>query len=127
MALLLFCLPAAHAAGPDVPPNPIVNAAPAPEELGRGQDWLTAVEKNLAIAVLAFGVLVMLIQFVTLRTIVASNPELVIRSYAVTLIVVCTLFLVSAGLSVNQIGPGIGLFGTIAGYLLGSAGKPRGD
>jgi hypothetical protein len=127
VVVLLFCIQAAHAQAPDVPNNPVVNAAPGPADFARGQDWLTTVEKNLSIAVLAFGVLVMMIQFVTLRPIIATNPELVIRSYAVALILVCTLFLVSAGLSASQIAPGIGLFGTIAGYLLGSAGKPRGD
>jgi hypothetical protein len=39
--------------------------------------------------------------------------------YAVTLIIVGTLFAITAGFDSNQIAPAMGLFGTIAGYLLG--------
>jgi len=128
--LLVLCLAAGHAmaeAASDTPEGAVVNPAPAPDERFRSANWLTTVEQNLSIAVLGFGLAVLLIQFFTLRTVTPSNPELVIRAYAVTLIVVCTLFLVSAGLSTNQIAPAIGLFGTIAGYLLGRAGRHGGD
>jgi uncharacterized membrane protein YidH (DUF202 family) len=114
-------------AGPDAPENATMNPAPAPDERIHAANWLTSVEQNLSIAVLGFGLVVLMIQFFTLRAVTQTNPELVIRAYAVTLIVVCTLFLVSAGLSTNQIAPAIGLFGTIAGYLLGRAGRSGGD
>lgn len=123
--------PAARAAdvagAADAPAYATANPAPDMVDRMPAQSWLTNVERNLSIAVLGFGVVVLLIQFVTLRGVTASNPDLVIRAYAVTLIVVCTLFLVSAGLSANQIAPGIGLFGTIAGYLLGRAGRAGGE
>lgn len=115
------------APGAEPPAFAPVNPAPGAQDMMPAASWLTSVERNLSIAVLGFGIVVLLIQFVTLRGITASNPELVIRAYAVTLIVVCTLFLVSAGLSANQIAPGIGLFGTIAGYLLGRAGRSGGE
>lgn len=117
----------ARAAAPEAPESAVVNPAPPQELTVHAASWLTTVEQNLSIAVLGFGIVVLLIQFVTLHSVTQSNPELVIRAYAVTLIVVCTLFLVSAGLSTNQIAPAIGLFGTIAGYLLGRAGRPGGD
>lgn len=127
-ACLCAMLPVlAWAADPDVPPGAVVNPAPSANEAVRPMSWLTTVEQNLSLAVLLFGLLVLLIQFVTLRGITQQHPELVIRAYAVTLIVVCTLFLVSAGLSNNQIAPAIGLFGTVAGYLLGRSDKKQGD
>ena len=41
------------------------------------------------------------------------------KDQAINLIVTGTLFLISAGFSAQQISPGLGLFGTIAGYVLG--------
>jgi hypothetical protein len=37
----------------------------------------------------------------------------------VTLIIIGTLFFITAGFDSTQIAPALGLFGTIAGYLLG--------
>ena len=46
---------------------------------------------------------------------------------AVTLIVVSSLFIITAGYSSEQIAPAMGLFGTIAGYLLGRYQETKGD
>ena len=43
----------------------------------------------------------------------------ILQLLSINLIVTGTLFLISAGFSAEQIAPGLGLFGTIAGYVLG--------
>jgi hypothetical protein len=49
------------------------------------------------------------------------RPEQTIRLVAVTLVVISTLFVITAGSSSEQLAPAMGLFGTIAGYRLGTA------
>ena len=44
--------------------------------------------------------------------------------FGVTLILVGTLFAITAGFSAEDIGPALGLFGTVAGYLLGRRTQP---
>jgi len=52
------------------------------------------------------------------------QPEQTIKLLAVTLIVISTLFIITAGFDSEQIAPAMGLFGTIAGYMLGrNSGK----
>lgn len=72
----------------------------------------------LSIEVLAFGLIVVGLQFGLLRR-NGVKAEEVLRVFAVTLILVGTLFAITAGFSAEDIGPALGLFGTVAGYLLG--------
>ena len=44
---------------------------------------------------------------------------MVLRIYVITIIVFGTLAIVAAGYSSEQVAPVMGLFGTIAGYILG--------
>jgi hypothetical protein len=44
------------------------------------------------------------------------------RAFAITLIIIGTMVLICAGYSNDQIAPAMGLFGTVAGYLLGRRG-----
>lgn len=51
-----------------------------------------------------------------------------IKLVIITLIVSCTLFLLTMRADNDQVAPAMGLFGTVAGYLLGrqdTAGKPK--
>ena len=48
-----------------------------------------------------------------------SSSNLEWKRILITLIIISTLFLITAGYSNDQIAPAIGLLGTIAGYLLG--------
>lgn len=48
-----------------------------------------------------------------------KNEEKVIDSYLITLIILSSLFLIVAGYNKDQVTPLVGLFGTIAGYILG--------
>jgi hypothetical protein len=78
----------------------------------------TRYEFWLSFEVLFFGLVVVGVEYLLLRKTVA-RPEDALRVYAVTLILVGTLFAITAGFDSQQIGPAMGLFGTVAGYLLG--------
>ena len=76
-------------------------------------------ELSLSFGILLFGALIIYLQY---RHISGSNnftPKDVLLVYVVTLVIVGTLFLISAGWSSDDIAPAIGLFGTVVGYLLG--------
>lgn len=94
------------------------NEEPIEPEVAKGGRWMTREEYMLGVLVLGFGLAFLLLQFLTVR-----NRELTaeagLRFGLLTLIVVGTIFLVVAGFSDQQIAPAVGLFGTIAGYVLG--------
>lgn len=79
---------------------------------------MTTLEYNLSLVVLGFGVLLIAaeIYVVRSRNICAEDT---IKLIVITVIIVSTLFLITAGYSNDQIAPAMGLLGTIAGYLLG--------
>jgi hypothetical protein len=90
-------------------------------------DFLSKFEFWLSLVVLAFGIFVMVIEYRLLARTHAAATD-ILRVYAVTVILVGSLFLITAGYSSTQISPISGLFGTVAGYLLGRAhslGRPR--
>ena len=72
----------------------------------------------LSLLVLAFGTIVVVVQYLLVRRKDFDSND-VVRVFGVSLIVVGTLFLIAAGFEAQQIASGIGLFGTLAGYLLG--------
>lgn len=75
-------------------------------------------EERLSYSILGFGSLVLVVQFLLLRTPRRPAYE-ILQLLAINLIVTGTLFLITAGFSAEQIAPGLGLFGTVAGYVLG--------
>ena len=81
---------------------------------------LTRFEFWLSLLILAFGATVVLVQFALLRR-QNFDANDILKVFGVTLIVVGTLFLIAAGFGDKQIAPAMGLFGTLAGYLLGKA------
>lgn len=92
---------------------PPLNVSNTPVRLSDREIWLSC-------AVLLFGVLVLMLEFILVK----SSKEIVklqdlLMLFTVTLIIVGTLFLISSGISSNQIAPALGLYGTIVGYLLG--------
>jgi hypothetical protein len=97
-------------------------SVPSPPSLGAGavktKTFLSDFEFWLSAEILLFGLGVIIIEFLLLRK-AHVNAEEALRVYAVTLIIVGTLFAITAGFDSNQIAPAMGLFGTIAGYLLG--------
>lgn len=81
---------------------------------------ITFKESSLSLAVLTFGVIILFLEFFLLVKFSSQvNAQNILIFFTVTLIVVGTLFLISAGISPQQISPALGLFGTIVGYLLG--------
>ena len=120
---------------PAVPANP---PAPLPDESrqvfnspprdGLGtiaiQRILTRLEFWLSSVVLLFGFVVVIVQYRLLRLRSFTSDE-VLRVFTVTLIIVGTLFALTAGFDSQQIAPAMGLFGTIAGYLLGRRSPER--
>jgi hypothetical protein len=79
----------------------------------------------LSLGVLVFGIVVVLTQ----AYIIARRDEPVsqaLKYLSVSLIIVGSLFLVTAGYGNTQIAPIIGLLGTVAGYLLGRTQSPTG-
>lgn len=86
-----------------------------------GKQWWRADEAmTISAAVLVFGMLVMVLMTIALRR---TNllPDAVLRLFGTTVIIIGALFLIVAGYTETQMGPVMGLLGTIAGYLLGKA------
>jgi hypothetical protein len=80
--------------------------------------FLSDREVNLTLASFVFGVFVLFVQFLLIRGRAFSADE-ILRNYSVTVILVATLAVVSGGFNDKLVNAVIGLFGTIAGYLLG--------
>lgn len=89
---------------------------------GRQLKVLSSLEFWLSILVLIFGCIVLTLEYMQLRNINVTAEES-LRIYAVTLIIIATLFSITAGFDAIQVAPAMGLFGTIAGYLLGKGTK----
>jgi hypothetical protein len=97
-------------------PEPTDNTSSGPREVG----LLSKFEFWLSIVIALFGAFVLVLEYRLLSRTQATAAE-ILRIYGVTLILVGSLFLITAGFSSNQISPVSGLFGTVAGYLLGKA------
>lgn len=126
---LAYAMPTQDATGPTANHSPaaavpvgrgVGNAPPAPLSEGqRGRHSLiTDREQVLSYSILFFGLAVLIVQYLLLRSPKRDAFE-ILQLLAINLIVTGTLFLISAGFDAQQISPGLGLFGTIAGYVLG--------
>lgn len=100
------------------PPAGATVHAPAP-----AANFLSSSEGQLALIIVGLGAVVMIaLTFVLWKK--TATAEDAIRAYALVLILVGTIVLICAGYSNDQIAPAMGLFGTVAGYLLGRKGGP---
>lgn len=103
-------------------PNVESNAPRVPEKAPIAQtsqhSLITDREQLLSYSILIFGVCVLLVQYLLLRSPHRGAYE-ILQLLSINLIVTGTLFLISAGFEAQQIAPGLGLFGTVAGYVLG--------
>jgi len=79
---------------------------------------ISNLEYQLSITVLVFGILVISLEIYLIRSNKISSEDTV-KFIIITLIIISTLYLITAGYNNNQIAPAVGLLGTIAGYLLG--------
>lgn len=82
--------------------------------------WLSAM-------ILLFGALMVIIEYLIIRQMQQVRPEDALKLFAITFIIVGTLVFVAAGFDSTQIAPAAGLFGTIAGYLLGRDSRNQGS
>jgi hypothetical protein len=98
------------------PPPGTVASGPPPSPR-----FLSSTEGELAVIIIGLGVFVIIAMAVVLRN-KAAPPDESIRAFTIILVIIGTLVLICAGYSNDQIAPAIGLFGTIAGYLLGRKG-----
>ncbi len=100
----------------NAPPSGATTSAPV-----SSAHFLSSTEGELTLAVIALGVLIIIAQSIVLRSKSASADD-AMRAYSITLIIIGTMVLICAGYSNDQIAPAMGLFGTVAGYLLGRRG-----
>lgn len=108
-----------HNAAPVTAEEQAKGKGPAPS-MGESKRiaWMSSLEFSLSALVLGFGVLVFLAELFVIK-VGGYSPNQSTKLIAVTLIIVATLFIITAGFSSEQIAPAMGLFGTVAGYLLG--------
>ncbi|HCI6643540.1 TPA: hypothetical protein NPP35_004419 [Klebsiella variicola subsp. variicola] len=84
-------------------------------------NWMSNYEFWLGLSVLIFGLVILIIEVSLIKKIGVFSPEQSIKLVAVTLIIISTLFIITSGFDSSQIAPAMGLFGTIAGYMLGKS------
>lgn len=76
---------------------------------------------------IGFGIIVLLIEFILLWRANATSEQ-ILKVIGVTLIIIGALLSISSGFNTQQIATAMGLFGTLAGYLLGkNEGNNNGD
>ena len=97
-----------------------LNPAPPVKVVSDRYGFLTDLEFTLSISVLLFGALVLILEVYLIKIKQVAHDNIT-KIILVTLIVIGTLFLITAGYNNNQIAPATGLLGTIAGYLLGKS------
>lgn len=89
---------------------------------------LSSFEFWLSVIILAFTLVIMITEVWLIRSgTLAVTADSAVRVVLVTLIIGGTMFLIASGYSNDQIAPAMGLFGTIAGYLLGKSSGPTED
>lgn len=98
------------------PPSPTPSN---PNISGGALDLVTNKQFVLTFLLLAFGAGIIYLEYLLVRNRLADKIDDLAKFFVVTLIIIGTLVLVAAGYSSDQIAPVIGLFGTVAGYLLG--------
>jgi hypothetical protein len=96
-----------------------LDADKSPPERPAGHDYLGSFEFIITLMVVAIGLIALAMEFILLRQVGTLKAEDALRVFAVTLIIIGTLFFITAGFDSTQIAPAMGLFGTVAGYLLG--------
>jgi hypothetical protein len=105
------------------PPSELGNNPPTPQQTKGTQGYLSTHEFVIALMVAGVSLIALSMQFFLLKKIPKLRAEDALRTFGVTLIIMGPLFLISFGFDSIQIAPAMGLFGTIAGYLLGRVGR----
>jgi len=108
--------PAEMAAGPAIRVKP----SEAIVGVERGGLHMTQ-EMELTMMIMGFGLVALLVLFLMSKQ--PNTSPLVLRVYVITIIIFGTLAVVASAYTNDQIAPVVGLFGTIAGYVLGRSEK----
>jgi hypothetical protein len=111
-------------AEPEASPIPENHLSSDIRNLTAQPSFLSDREVTLTLASFTFGILVIVFQVFLLKGRSFSADEL-LRNFAVTVILVSTLAVVSGGFDDKLVNAVIGLFGTVVGYLLGKASDGR--
>jgi hydrogenase/urease accessory protein HupE len=82
----------------------------------------TTQEMQLTFTIMGFGLVALLFLYLMSRQ--RHIPPFVLRVYVITIIIFGTLAVVASAYTNDQIAPVVGLFGTIAGYVLGRTDRP---
>lgn len=88
-----------------------------------GQPWSQDLVRTLSYTVIGFAVTVLLIAGLLLWRSRAS-PDVVLKTVGLVMILGLSALLLVVGYNNEQLTPIVGLFGAIAGYLLGKDTKP---
>lgn len=109
--------------------EPFGNAPPPqqldPSDVPRFVSLLGNGEFMLSLVILVFGAFVILMQFMLLKKArPAPAPADIMRVFSITAIIVGVCLAMTAGYRTEQVAPVLGIFGTIAGYLLGYMSRP---
>jgi hydrogenase/urease accessory protein HupE len=82
-------------------------------------DVISSGEIRLTIVIFVFALIAMVVFYLLVRS--GKSTPYLMRIYVVIILVFGTLLVVSSAYATEQIAPVVGLFGTIAGYLLGKS------
>ena len=89
--------------------------------------WTTQNAMTISTVVLGFALLVLCLMTYLVVKKPSSDGEMILRVFGTVIIIFGALFLVVAGYTETQMGPVMGLLGTIAGYLLGKTAAKEKD
>jgi hypothetical protein len=105
--------------------QPYTNLSP-PQSPPMEYKFLSTPEFVLALIVAVILIIALSLQFFLLKS-PKMNPDDILRVFSVNLIIMGTMFFICAGFDSSQIAPALGLFGIIAGYLLGKSEKKENE
>jgi hydrogenase/urease accessory protein HupE len=83
----------------------------------------TVSENVLTLSIFIFGFVALYVLYLLARNERAS--PFVLRIYVITILIFGSLLVVANAYTTNQLAPVMGLFGTIAGYVLGRGDRPN--
>lgn len=111
------------AGGTATPPPDLTAHPPAARSVMAEEGFLSSKEFYVTVLIAVIFLLSLIMQFVLMRRVRNLKADDTLRPFSVILIIMGTLLAITAGFSAAQIAPALGIFGTIAGYLLGRSGK----
>ena len=109
----------AFAALAQTPVPPIENPQPMAADSSSNISFVSTREFQLSVMILVLGLGALIGEYLLIKASAQKSHGLDMKLFIVTLIIVGSLLLIASGYNTSQISSVMGLFGTIAGYLLG--------